>query len=311
MSAAGCFVGIDVSKASFDIAISASGEQWSVGNDDSGIDALTRQLQELQPSLVLMEASGGLEVPLATTLAMAGLPVSVVNPRQVRDFARALGILAKTDTLDARVLAAFAERIHPAPRALPDALTQEMGALVTRRRQVVEMLTAERNRLYRAVPSVRPHIQEHIAWLEQQLHVLNQDLKKRIHASPIWRAKDDLLRSVPGIGPTVSFTLLAELPELGALNHKRIACLVGIAPLNHDSGGKRRSRRVWGGRARVRAVLYMAALTGTRWNPVLRNFYQRLLAAGKARKVALTACMHKLLTILNAMMRDGTLWQPA
>jgi transposase len=311
MSAAGCFVGIDVSKATFDIAISASGEQWSVGNDDSGIDGLTRRLQELQPSLVLMEASGGLEVPLATTLAMAGLPVSVVNPRQVRDFARALGILAKTDTLDARVLAAFAERIHPAPRALPDELTQEMGALVTRRRQVVEMLTAERNRLYRAMPSVRPHIQEHIAWLEQQLHVLNQDLKKRILASPIWRAKDDLLRSVPGIGPTVSFTLLAELPELGTLNHKQIACLVGIAPLNHDSGGKHRCRRVWGGRARVRAVLYMAALTGTRWNPVLRAFYQRLLAAGKARKVALTACMHKLLTILNAMMRDHTLWQPA
>lgn len=248
---------------------------------------------------------------MATILAIAGLPVSVVNPRQVRDFARALGILAKTDMLDARVLAAFAERIHPAPRALPDELSQEMEALVTRRRQIVDMLTAERNRLYRAMPSVRPHIQEHSAWLEQQLRVLNQELKKRIRASPIWRAKDELLRSVPGIGPTVSFTLLAELPELGTLHHKQIASLVGVAPLNRDSGGKRRCRRVWGGRARVRAVLYMAALTGTRCNPVLRAFYQRLLAAGKARKVALTACMHKLLTILNAMMRDHTLWQPA
>jgi transposase len=259
--------------------------------------------------LVVLEATGGIELPLVGALAAAGLPVVVVNPRQVREFARATGRLAKTDAIDAQVLARFAEAVQPALRPLPDAATQQLSSLVTRRRQVIEMLTAEKNRLRTTAPAVRDHVKEHILWLERSLSDLDRELEQAIHSSDIWRAQDDLLQSAPGVGQVLSTTLLAELPELGTLNRKEIAALVGVAPLNRDSGTLRGRRTVWGGRSQVRAVLYMAALVATRFNPVIRAFYQRLQAAGKPKKVALTACMRKLLTILNAMMRHQIPWR--
>jgi transposase len=235
----------------------------------------------------------------------------MVNPHQVRDFAKATGRLAKTDRLDAQVLAHFAQAVRPVPHSLPDAQTQELTALLTRRRQVVEMLTAEKNRL-RATRSevVRQRVQDHIRWLEQELAGLDRDLDHTIRESPLWCEKDNLLRSVPGVGPVVSVTLLADLPELGTLSHHQIAALVGVAPLNRDSGRFRGKRMVWGGRGRVRAALYMAALSATRYNPIIKAFYHRLCGAGKARKVALTACMRKLLTILNAMLKHRQTWVP-
>ena len=236
--------------------------------------------------------------------------MAIVNPRQVRDFARSLGRLAKTDRLDAQVLARFAEAVQPPPRALPDAAAQRLSALCSRRRQLIEMLTAEQNRLPRADAVVRPNVEAHLRWLRQQLTHLDGELGKAVRESPIWRRKDDLLRSVRGVGPVLSATLLAELPELGTLNRKQIAALVGVAPLNRDSGTFRGKRVTWGGRAPVRRVLYMAALVGTRCNPALRSFYARLRLAGKPKKVALTACMRKLLVMLNAMLRDGTVWMP-
>jgi len=303
------FVGIDVSKATLDIAVCPGGERWSTANEGEAISKLAKQLNAVNPSLIVMEATGGLETLAASMLTLAGLSVAVVNPRQTRDFAKAMGVLAKTDALDARVLATFAEKVRPAVRPLADAQTQELEALVGRRRQVVEMLVAERNRLYTATLSVRPRLKEHIQWLEQELKDLDRDLRQAIRSSPMWRAKDKLLRSVPGVGPVLSYTLLAELRELGQLDRKQIAALVGVAPLNRDSGKMRGKRCIWGGRAHVRAVLYMGALIGTRHNPVLRAFYQRLRAAGKAPKVAIVACMRKLLTILNAMIKHGTSWQ--
>jgi transposase len=257
-----------------------------------------------------LEATGGLQMPVAGTLASAGLPLSMVNPRQVRDFARAIGRLAKTDRLDAQVLAHFAEAVRPTPHALPDAQTQELTALLTRRHQVVEMLTAEKNRLRTSRESVRQRIQDHIRWLEQELADLDDDLEGTLRESPLWREKDNLLRSVPGIGRVVSITLLADLPELGTLSRHHIAALVGVAPLNRDSGRFRGKRTVWGGRARVRAALYMAALTASRDNPIIKAFYRRLCGAGKARKVALTACMRKLLIILNSMVKHRQAWDP-
>jgi transposase len=259
--------------------------------------------------LVVLEATGGLEIPLTGVLAAAGVPVAVVNPRQVRDFAKAAGKLAKTDALDAQVLAHFAEVMRPEPRPLPDAQTQTLAAILARRRQLVEMLTAEKNRLGSARPPVRKSLRTHIAWLERELAHTDSDLAHAIRESPVWREKDELLRSTPGVGPVLTTTLLADLPELGALTSKQITALVGVAPLNHDSGTWRGKRAVWGGRAQVRAVLYMGALVAARFNPVIRAFYQRLCAAGKAKKVALTACMRKLLTILNAMMKHRTAWR--
>ena len=241
----------------------------------------------------------------------AGLPVVVVNPRQVRDFAKATGTLAKTDALDAAVLAHFAAAVRPTPRPLPDAATQSLAALVTRRRQLVEMLTAERNRLGSAPRVLRAEIQAHITWLKRRLGRLDADLHQAIRTSPAWRVQDDLLQSVPGVGPVLAVTLLASLPELGTLNRKAIAALVGVAPLNRDSGTRQGRRMVWGGRAAVRAVLYMGTLVAVRHNPVLRAFYQRLRAVGKLPKVALTACMRKLLTILNAMLKQQTRWNPS
>ena len=249
-------------------------------------------------------------MPLAAALAAASLPVAVVNPRQVRDFAKSTGQLAKTDRLDTRVLAHFGEAVRPPIRPLRDADTQILGAVLARRKQVTAILVAEKNRLSRAIPEVRPRIQAHITWLEQELKDLDGDLRESIRSSPVWREKDQLLRSVPGVGEQVSVTLLAELPELGTLDRKRIAALVGVAPINRDSGQMRGKRAVWGGRARVRVALYMGALVASRWNPVIRDFYQRLQAAGKPKKLALTACMRKLLIILNCLVKTREHWNP-
>jgi transposase len=304
------FVGIDVSKDRLDVAVRPAGEVWQVSYDSRGISDLVERLGEHSPYLVVLEATGGLELTLTGELAAVGLPVAVVNPRHVRDFARAAGKLAKTDALDAQVLAHFAEAMQPEPRPLPDASAQEFRALVTRRRQLVEMITAEKNRLKTATHRVRPQVQGHIRWLGESLEELDKDLRGLIRSSPLWRAKEKVLRSTPGVGPVLSMTLLSDLPELGALNRGEIAALVGVAPFNRDSGTLRGKRKVWGGRRRVRAALYMAALVATRYNPVLRDFYQRLCAAGKPKKVALTACMRKLLTILNTMVRDHRHWNP-
>jgi transposase len=305
------YVGIDVAKAHVDVAVRPIDSQWRGPYTDEGVQELASRLQALKPTLVLLEATGGLEMPLVATLATAHLPVVVVNPRQVRDFARATGKMAKTDSLDAQALAHFAEAVHPIPRALPDADAQALTALVARRHQVVSMIVAEKSRLGRALPSVRSRIRSHIAWLEQELKDLDRDLQSKLHHSPLWREKENLLRSVPGVGPQLALSLLAYLPELGTLDRKRIAALVGVAPFNRDSGAFRGRRSVWGGRPRVRAALYMATLVASRHNPAIRAFYERLVAAGKPKKVALTACMRKLLTILNAMLKHGTTWNCA
>jgi transposase len=259
---------------------------------------------------VVLEASGGLEVHIASSLVTAGVPVAVINPRQVRDFAKALGRLAKTDVLDAQVLAMFADMVRPTPRPLPDDQTRILSGLLARRRDLVAMLVAEKNRLPRATPMACRSIQAHISWLKQELKDLDQDLGDTLRQSPIWREKEDLLRSVPGVGKVLSITLLAELPELGSLGRHQIAALVGVAPMNRDSGTLRGKRTVWGGRAPVRAALYMATLVATRFNPVIRTFYLRLCAAGKPKKLALTACMRKLLVILNAMINHRCPWSP-
>lgn len=305
------FIGIDVAKAQLEFACRPSGETGTVANDDGGIRALVERGQALAPTLIVLEATGGYEAAVVAALATAGLAVVVANPRHVRDFAKATGQLAKTDAIDAQVLALFAERVRPAPRPLPDEAAQALDALLTRRRQLVEMLVAERNRLLVARPAVRRDLQQHIRYLERRLREADDDLHTAVKTSPLWRVRDDLLQSVPGVGRVVSLTLLAELPELGRLSSKEIAALVGVAPLNRDSGTLRGKRLVYGGRAPVRAVLYMAALVASKCNPVIRAFYQRLRAAGKPAKVALTACMRKLLVILNAMARSGTPWNPA
>ena len=303
------FIGIDVAKAQLEFADRPSGERGAVSNDEDGIRALVAHCQAA--TLVVCEATGGYEAPLVAALATAGLPVVVANPRQVRNFAKATGQLAKTDAIDAQILALFAERVRPELRALPDEAVEALDALLTRRRQLVEMLVAERNRLLLARPTIRRDLQQHIRFLERRLREADDDLHTAVKASPVWRVKDDLLQSVPRVGRVVSLTLLAELPELGRLSRKAIAALVGVAPLARDSGTLRGKRLVYGGRAPVRAVLYMAALVAARRNPVIRAFYQRLRTAGKPVKVALTACMRKLLVILNAIARSGTPWQPA
>ena len=304
------FVGIDVSKAQLDVAVRPSGEPFSVTYDTNGITTVLAQLRPLHPTVIILEATGGLERPLLRALVDATLPVLVVNPRQVRDFAKATGQLAKTDALDAQVLARFAEVIRPPLRVIPDAQTQELAALLARRRQVLAMQGAEENRLDRAPARVRKRIEVHLRWLRAELARLDADLDEMIQQSPVWREREDLLQSVPGIGPMMSRTVLAELPELGLLNRKQIAALVGVAPFNRDSGRLRGHRAIGGGRAPVRRALYMAALVATRWNPVIRVLYQRVRTAGKAPKVALIAAMRKLLTMLNAMVHAGTPWQP-
>ena len=302
------YVGVDVAKAQVDVAVRPTDDRWKVDHNEAGIRKLVSQLKSLGPEMVLLEASGGLELPLATALATGALPVVVVNPRQVRDFARATGKLAKTDALDAAALAHFAEALRPTVRPLRDAETQALNSLAARRRQVMSMLVSEKNRLGTAAVGVRPRIEAHIAWLTQELDDLDNGLRQTLRQSPVWREKDDLLRSVPGVGERLSTTLLAYLPELGTLNRRQIAALVGVAPFNRDSGTLRGRRTVWGGRAQVRAVLYMGALVASRFNPVIRDFYQRLLAAGKPKKLALTACMRKLLVILNSMLKHRSPW---
>jgi transposase len=306
-----CFVGIDVAKASLDVHLRPHGEAFRLANDPDGIAALVERLQALDPAGIVLEATGGYEAAVAAALALAGLPPALVNPRQARDFAKATGRLAKTDALDAAALAHFAEAVRPVPRPLPDADARAFADLVARRRQLLEMRAAEQNRLgTAATAAVRRDLQAHVRWLSRRLDQAEQELAAAVQASPLWRAKEDLLRGVPGVGPTVARTLLAALPELGTLSRRQIAALAGLAPRNRDSGQFRGQRRIGGGRAEVRSVLYMASLSAARANPVLRPFYQRLRAAGKRAKVALVAVARKLLTMLNAMLRDGSCWQP-
>lgn len=310
MTATERFVGIDVAKDTLEIAVHPSEEAWSVSYDVQRLADLVARLEALDPALVVLEATGGLERELLAELAVAGLPAVCVNPRQVRDFARASGQLAKTDRVDAHTLARFGAAMRPPLRELPDPERQVLADLVVRRRQLVEMVTAERNRLQQAPEHLHREIQEHIEWMQERVEALNRELQERIDRHPTLRQQARLLQSVQGVGPVVACTLLAQLPELGTIDHKALAKLVGVAPLNRDSGKYRGQRSIWGGRASVRSCLYMATLSAVRWNPVLRTFYARLVAKGKCAKVALVACMHKLLTILNAIVRDGKPWQP-
>lgn len=318
MAQAAAYVGIDVSQDRLDVSVGGTGEVWQVGNDAVGIAVLRERLATLAPARVVLEATGGLERAVAGALEAAALPVSVVNPRQVRDFARATGRLAKTDVIDAEMLARFGKVMQPPVRPLPDAQTQALREVVTRRRQVVDMLTAERNRVAQAATAVQSQatgwvgrqVQRSIAGLQRQLEAVERELQRLIQASLVWRAQEHLLSSVPGVGAVTAACLLAELPELGTLNRKQIAALVGVAPHNRDSGSYRGKRTVWGGRASVRASLYMATLVATRYNAVIKAFYARLCEAGKPKKVALTACMRKLLTILNHMLRTQSPWNP-
>jgi len=306
------YLGLDVAKASVEVASEPQGLRGQFATDTAGLSALVQAAQAQPVTLVVVEATGGYEAPVVAALVTAGLPVAVVNPRQVRDFAKALGRLAKTDRIDAQVLALFGARVQPTPRPLPDEATQELEALLTRRRQLLEMLHAERQRRPRARGRiVRRSLDTHIRWLERQVIDTDATLEAAIQASPLWRVQDQLLQSVPGVGPTLARTLLGLLPELGHLDRHHIAALVGVAPLARDSGTLRGRRTCWGGRPAVRTVLYMAALTAARWNPTLRAFYQRLRAAGKPAKVALTAVARKLLVLLNAILRDARPWRYA
>jgi transposase len=310
------YAGVDVSKERLEVCVRCGREArededtFGVFNDPAGTQRLLARLLEERPALVILEATGGFERPVAAALAAAGLPVAVVNPRQARDFARATGRLAKTDRIDAQILARFAQAVRPAPRSVPEEEAQALAEITARRRQVVGMLTAEKNRLGAATTKpVRKRLEAHVRWLEKELSRTDRDLEEAIAKSPTWRENEKLLRSVPGVGPVLARTLLAELPELGSLRPKQLAALVGVAPLNRDSGAFRGRRAVWGGRATVRAVLYMGALVATRHNPQIKEFYERLLGAGKPRKVALVACMRKLLIILNAMLKNRTPWR--
>ena len=306
-------VGIDVSKDEFVVCTHPSEARWTSPTDPRAVDTLVTRVRALQPQLIVMEATGGYEAPLAAACATAGLPLAIVNPRQVRAFAQALGRTAKTDAIDAGVLARFGARVQPTPRPVPSVETTQLAQLVARRRQLLEMLIAERQRLAQLGTTTGPvarDLRTHIRWLEKRVTEADGDIQTAIQRSPVWRANDDLLRSVPAIGPKTSGTLLAELPEIGTLNRRTIAALVGVAPFNCDSGQCRGRRRIWGGRASVRAALYMAALVASRQNPVLARFYQRLLATGKPKKVALVAVMRRLLTILTAMIKHQTAWRP-
>lgn len=304
------FIGIDISKANLDIAIWGSEEFWRIENNVEELEKLTQQLKALTPSLIVLEASGGLEQPVARELSQENLPVAVVNPTRVRNFARSTGQFAKTDKLDAKIIAQFAQAVRPKVRPLRTSEQEHLDALVTRRRQIVNTITAEKNRRSTTHPKLQERLRRHLDWLEEELEALNGEIEKFIQQRTEWKEKAVILRSVPGVGPVTTATLLAELPELGARNRQQIAALVGVAPVNKDSGKKRGKRRVFGGRAPVRKVLYMATLSATKCNPVIRSFYERLLAAGKEKKVALTACMRKLLVILNSMIRHSRTWSP-
>lgn len=303
------FVGIDVSKDSLEVALRPSNTVQSFTNDDEGIAQLIESLRSQQPALIVLEATGKYERPVARALAVEGLLFNIINPRQGRAFARATGVLAKTDRIDALLLARFAEVLQPEARSLKDEQTEALSDLVIRRRQIVEMITAEKNRLALATKRVRRDIQVHIRWMEKRLEDINDDIDELIRQSPLWREKDKLLQSVTGVGPVLASTILASLPELGSLNRKQIAALVGVAPFNRESGRYKGKQKIQGGRASVRNVLYMGTVAGIRANPVLRTFYERLVAKGKPKKLALTACMRKLLVILNTMLKNGTCWQ--
>jgi transposase len=304
-----CFVGIDVAKRQLDVHILPSAHAFSVARDAAGLERLVSTLRPHAPRLIVMEATGGLEVVVCAQLAAAGLAVAAINPRQIRAFAIALGRRAKTDRLDAAVIASFAERVRPDPRPLPDATTQALGELVTRRRQIVGMITAEGNRLQQAVDQrLQKRLKAHLVWLQRELSSIEDDLDRAIRNSPIWCAQADLLTSVPGVGPATARCLIAELPELGQLDRRRLAALVGVAPISRDSGTRSGTRQIGGGRARLRAALYMATLVGVRHNKALAACHARLIAAGKRPKVALVACMHKLLLILNAIIRTNQPW---
>lgn len=303
------FVGIDVSKDWLDIAW-LSGQTLRVEHSGEAIAGLIERLREQPPTLIVLEATGGLETPLASALAAQGLAVAVVNPRQVRDYAKACGRLAKTDRVDALILAAFASAIRPQVRPLPDEETRALGDLLARRRQLIDMRVQEKLRLERASAMQRDSLREHIAWLDERIARIDTDLTHALRTSQAWREKDDLLQAIPGVGRVTRATLLALLPELGSLNGKEIAALAGVAPFNRDSGKHQGQRIVWGGRSQVRRVLYMAAVSAARCNPVIRDFYQRLRSQGKPAKVALTACMRKLLVIMNSMLKHRAPWNP-
>jgi transposase len=304
------FVGIDVSKRELDVAVGQKGACWQAANDPTGIAKTVSRLQEYQPALIVVESTGGLELPLMVALHEVGLPICRVHPGRVREFAKSIGLLAKTDKLDARLLARFAAAVQPAVSNLPTPAEQELLALMTRRRQVVEMLTAEKNRLGSAPASVQPRLRQHIIWLEEELAQLKAQIEQFINQTPDFKDKNDLLQSVPGVGPVTAAIIAADLPELGLLNRQRIAALVGVAPFNHDSGRKQGKRHIKGGRPVIRSILYMATLSAIRFNPVIKAFYEHLLAQGKQKKVAIVACMRKLLTILNAIIRDNKPWNP-
>jgi transposase len=306
-------VGIDVSQAKLDVAVLPSGEHWQIDNHEPAIADLVARLRRLGPQHIVLEATAGYELPVLAALAAVGLPVTAANPRHVRDFARATGRLAKTDALDAHVLAQFGAVVQPPVRPLPDAATRELSALLARRRQLIEMRTAESHRLLTAHERVRPSIRELVHFLDKRIKELDRELHDRLRSSPVWREKENLLRGIPGVGPVLSTTLIADVPELGLVSHRQLAALIGVAPLNRDSGRWRGKRTIWGGRATVRAVLYMATLRAVRCNPVLRTVYERLVQAGKPRPVALVACMRKLLILCNAVITHGTEWrsQPA
>jgi transposase len=311
MDANEVYVGIDISKLTIDVDLYPISAPRRFANNEEGREEAREWLQPQSPALIVMEATGGLESPVAALLALSGLPVAVINPRQARDFAKAIGMLAKTDAVDALVLARFAQAIRPPVRELKSEEVQGLEAVITRRRQIVEMITAERNRLYSASPRIAKQIEQHIDWLEQRLDEANDDLQDLIKKSPIWQNKYDLLTSVPGIGRVVACTLLAELPELGLLDRRQISALVGVCPFSRDSGSHRGKRMIWGGRSSVRAALYMAALCATRFNPTIKKFYQRLITAGKQKKVAIVGCMRKLLTCINAMIKSNSCWNAA
>jgi len=303
------FIGLDVSKQTLDVAVRPQGRHFVTPNDDRGIKQLVKRLAALTPQLIVLEASGGYEFLVTAALAEAGLPVALVNPQAVRKFAGATGKLAKTDKIDAQVLAHFAEALRPEPRPLPDPALQVLKAALQRRLQVVKMIGQEKNRLEKSfIPSVRQDIQKHLAWLQKRLKELDRDLNDQVRQSPLWKDRDRLYQSVPGIGPAVSRAVIAQLPEIGTLSGKKAAALVGVAPFNRDSGRFRGKRMIRGGRSYLRKMLYMAAVAASQWNPVIRAFYQRLLAAGKTPKLALTACMRKLVLILNAMVKNNQPW---
>jgi len=309
MNSKEAFVGIDVSKDHLDIGIHPTGKAWQLVHDEAGEEKLCQELRKLKPDLIVMEASGGMESALAVRLQEAKLPAVVVNPRQVRDFAKAHGILAKTDRIDALVLARFAERIRPEVRALPDEAQRALEGLMVRRRQLVIMMGAEKNRLRRASKEVAQGIQEHIEWLKRQLDGVDREISRRIQRNDVWKQKDKLLQSAPGVGSVVSRSFLSGLPELGTINGKKISALVGVAPFNCDSGRFKGRRRIWGGREHIRSILYMGTVAAVRWNPIIRSFFLRLVKAGKSKKVALTACMRKLLVMLNAIIASNKPWK--